>query len=76
MYSTNPAAAEARGKSLRPRSDRLTSQSSRMRLTEDEVDAMIETFAKEDDVKRKTWTRIVVEDYLSKVSSCLYTIIQ
>lgn len=36
------------------------------RLTEDEIDAMMEAFAKEDDYRTKTWSRRLVEQYLSK----------
>lgn len=36
------------------------------RMTEDEVDAMIDNFAKQDTAREKTWTRIVVERFLSK----------
>ena len=36
-------------------------------MTEAEVDAMIENFAKEDELSSKTWTRVVVEKFLSKV---------
>jgi hypothetical protein len=39
-----------------------------VRLTEEEIDQMMETFAKEDDYKVKTWSRRVVEGFLSKVS--------
>lgn len=37
-------------------------------LSPEEVDAVIENFAKEDDTSKKTMTRIIVENYLSKVS--------
>jgi len=36
-------------------------------MTDDEVDALIANFAKEDLTKRKTWTRVVVEKFFSKV---------
>jgi len=39
-----------------------------MQLSADEVDAMMENFAKEDEIRTKTWTRLVVEKFLSKVS--------
>jgi hypothetical protein len=54
----------------RPQPTRNASQnvsSERLRLTEEEVDALIENFAKEDDLTRKTWTRRVVENFLMKV---------
>ena len=35
-------------------------------MTEDEVDQMISTFAEQDASRQKTWTRLVVENYLSK----------
>lgn len=53
----------------RPQPTRNASQnvsSERLRLTEEEVDALIENFAKEDDLTRKTWTRRVVENFLMK----------
>jgi hypothetical protein len=38
------------------------------RLTEEQVEAMIENFAKEDDITGKTWTRRIVENFLGHVS--------
>lgn len=38
-----------------------------LKLSDDEVDAIIEGFAEEDEISGKTWSRRLVEDYLSKV---------
>jgi hypothetical protein len=35
-------------------------------MTDEEVDQMISTFAEQDDTSQKTWTRVIVERYLSK----------
>lgn len=39
-------------------------------LSDDEVDAIIQGFADDDETSRKTWSRRIVEDYLSHVSAC------
>lgn len=44
-----------------------------LRLSEDEIDEMIGNFAKEDDTRTKTFTRIIVEKFLSNVS-CRYNL--
>jgi hypothetical protein len=44
------------------------------RLTEDEVEAVLENFAKEDDSANKTWTRLIVEKFLSKVSTVVFAV--
>lgn len=41
-------------------------------MTEEEVDAMLENFAQEDRAMKKTWTRLVVEKFLSKVRRCAF----
>ena len=38
------------------------------RMTEEEVDAVIENFARADEGAGKTWTRLVVEKFLSNVN--------
>lgn len=38
-----------------------------MGLSDDEVDAIIQGFADEDQASRKTWSRLLVENFLSKV---------
>jgi hypothetical protein len=55
----------------RPKPSKIHSQASVStgpKLTEDEVDAMIDEFAKDDDYKMKTWSRRVVENFLQNVS--------
>jgi hypothetical protein len=37
-------------------------------MTDEEVEAMLSNFTEQDAAENKTWTRIVVENYLSKVS--------
>lgn len=36
-------------------------------MTDDEVEAMIQNFSQQDTAQEKTWTRIAVERFLSKV---------
>jgi len=36
-------------------------------MTEEQVDTMLENFAKEDHFRQKTWSRVIVENFLSKV---------
>jgi hypothetical protein len=38
-------------------------------MTDEEVEAMLSNFTEQDAAENKTWTRIVVENYLSKVSN-------
>lgn len=44
-----------------------------LRVTEDEVEAMIGEFAKDDDNSRKTWSRYVVESLFMNVSATCAT---
>ena len=41
-------------------------------LTEEEIEKIMENYAQEDTAYDKTWTRIVVENILSKVRSLLF----
>ncbi|GKY95608.1 hypothetical protein MPSEU_000522100 [Mayamaea pseudoterrestris] len=52
---------------MRPQTgfDRHASQPA-LNMTDEEVDQMISTFAEQDAARQKTWSRLVVENYLSK----------
>jgi hypothetical protein len=36
-------------------------------MSDEQVEAMLSNFTEQDSIESKTWTRIVVENYLSKV---------
>lgn len=43
-----------------------------LKVTEDEVDAMIDQFATSDETFEKTWSRLVVESFFGKVSAVFH----
>jgi hypothetical protein len=45
-----------------------------LRVTEDEVDAMIDQFATSDEAFEKTWSRRVVEFFFMNVSAVFYIV--